>query len=176
MRMCPVCRVLMSDILIHLKGCAKTVPLHTALPANPRYWLGADSKATPVGLYATQSQVTTRATRRTRPWATNATHSHSYMLMELWFTCLFSFYSGTLFFCWSTSRQVIVPLYFSSIWTLKPGGWMGLSDYCYHFLHESFLKVPFLKEQSDLVHSSLLPPSPAVILQLLMVKTNCMTV
>lgn len=55
--LCPICRVLMSDILIHLKGCAKTVPLHTTLPANPRYWLGADSKATPVGLCTTQSQV-----------------------------------------------------------------------------------------------------------------------
>ena len=60
MMLCPVCRVLMSDILIHLKGCAKTVPLHTTLPANPRYWLGADSKATPVGLCATQSQVNNR--------------------------------------------------------------------------------------------------------------------
>lgn len=49
---------LMSDICIHLKGCAKTTPLHTALPANPRYWLGTDPKATPVGLCATQSQVT----------------------------------------------------------------------------------------------------------------------
>lgn len=56
--LCPVCHVLMSDILIHLKGCAKTVPLHTTLPANPRYWLGADSKATPVGLCTTRSQVT----------------------------------------------------------------------------------------------------------------------
>lgn len=58
MMLCPVCHVLMSDILIHLKGCAKTVPLHTTLPANPRYWLGADSKATPVGLCTTRSQVT----------------------------------------------------------------------------------------------------------------------
>ena len=58
MMLCPICRVLMSDILIHLKGCAKTVPLHTTLPANPRYWLGADSKATPVGLCTSQSQVT----------------------------------------------------------------------------------------------------------------------
>lgn len=57
MMLCPICHVLMSDILIHLKGCAKTVPLHTTLPANPRYWLGADSKAAPVGLCTTQSQV-----------------------------------------------------------------------------------------------------------------------
>lgn len=58
--LCPICRVLMSDILIHLKGCAKTVPLHTTLPANPRYWLGADSKATPVGLCAARSKVIDR--------------------------------------------------------------------------------------------------------------------
>lgn len=64
MMLCLVCCVLTSDILIHLKGCAKTVPLHTTLPANPRYWLGADSKTTPVGLCTTQSQVTARATKR----------------------------------------------------------------------------------------------------------------
>lgn len=57
MMLCPICPVLTSDILVHLKGCAKTVPLHTTLPANPRYWLGADSKATPVGLCTSQSQV-----------------------------------------------------------------------------------------------------------------------
>lgn len=56
--------VLMSDVLIHLKGCAKTVPLHTTLPANPRYWLGADSKATPVGLCTTQSQVISHKSNR----------------------------------------------------------------------------------------------------------------
>ena len=81
MMLCSVCPVLMSDILIHLKGCAKTVPLHTTLPANPRYWLGADSKATPVGLCTTQSQVITRARKPNR--ARNDSHSHSYMLMEL---------------------------------------------------------------------------------------------
>lgn len=57
MTCCPACCVLMSDPLIHLKGCAKTAPLHTTLPANPRYWLDADSKATPVGLCSTRSQV-----------------------------------------------------------------------------------------------------------------------
>lgn len=67
LRTCPLCRVLMSDLLIHLKGCAKTVPLHTALPANPRYWLGADPKATPVGLCTAQSQVTTRARKKLKP-------------------------------------------------------------------------------------------------------------
>ena len=89
MMLCPICRVLMSDILIHLKGCAKTVPLHTTLPANPRYWLGADSKATPVGLCTSQSQVTDPESdekkqnktkkKNNRPRATNATHSHSYI-------------------------------------------------------------------------------------------------
>ena len=79
----------MSDILIHLKGCAKTAPLHTTLPANPRHWLGADPKATPVGLYATRSQVMTNYYNTTRnqqqqqqqqqPQAPITTHSHSYM-------------------------------------------------------------------------------------------------
>lgn len=52
-----VCCVLMSNVVIHLKDGAKTAPLHTALPANPRHWLGADSKAAHVGLCTTQSQV-----------------------------------------------------------------------------------------------------------------------
>ena len=79
----------MNDILIHLKGCAKTAPLHTTLPANPRHWLGADPKATPVGLYATRSQVMTNYYNTTRnqqqqqqqqqPQAPLPTHSHSYM-------------------------------------------------------------------------------------------------
>lgn len=57
MMLCSVCAMLMSNILIYLKGCAKTVPLHTTLPANPRHWLGADPKTTPVGLCTTRSQV-----------------------------------------------------------------------------------------------------------------------
>lgn len=97
MMLCPICPVLTSDILVHLKGCAKTVPLHTTLPANPRYWLGADSKATPVGLCTSQSQVI-KSNKRHRHRI--ATHCHSYLLMELSFTFVF-YYSGTLlFFFW----------------------------------------------------------------------------
>lgn len=80
---CLICLLLISDILIHLKGCAKTVPLHTTLPANPRYWLGADSKATPVGLCTTQSQVITIAGAGEPNGAGNVSHFHSYMLMQL---------------------------------------------------------------------------------------------
>lgn len=72
----PVCCVLMSNVLIHLKDGAKTAPLHTALPANPRHWLGADSKAAYVGLCATQSQVTSSNVYRKE--STSHEH-HSFM-------------------------------------------------------------------------------------------------
>lgn len=73
--LCPICRVLMSDILIHLKGCAKTVPLHTTLPANPRYWLGADSKATPVGLCTTQPKVINHKSSERKQTTSHKCHS-----------------------------------------------------------------------------------------------------
>lgn len=40
-----------------LKGYAKTVPLHSALSAHPRFWLGADTKATSVALYPARPKV-----------------------------------------------------------------------------------------------------------------------
>lgn len=131
MMLCPICRVLMSDILIHLKGCAKTVPLHTTLPANPRYWLGADSKATPVGLCTTQSQVINRQSdkKENRPRATNATHSHSYILVIYFcFTVAqFCFYTGeppTLSLVYSSGHSPCVFLFHMDT-KCKGGGVVG---------------------------------------------------
>lgn len=69
----PVHCVLMSNILIHLKDHAKTAPLHSALPANPRHWLGADSKAAHVGMCTGRSQVTCHHSYA--PQVTSAAHS-----------------------------------------------------------------------------------------------------
>lgn len=69
----PVRCVLTSNILIHLKDRAKTAPLHSALPANSRHWLGADSKAAHVGVCTGRSQVTCH--RSYAPQATSAAHS-----------------------------------------------------------------------------------------------------
>lgn len=45
-------------LLVHLKARAKAAPLHSALPTHPRYWLGADAKATPVALCTAWPKVT----------------------------------------------------------------------------------------------------------------------
>lgn len=126
MMLCPICRVLMSDILIHLKGCAKTVPLHTTLPANPRYWLGADSKATPVGLCATQSQVINHKSNEKKLTTSHKCHSFPFIHAHgvvIYFCFLLQWHSFVFsgeppHYLWSTP-QVIAPLYFSSIWTLE---------------------------------------------------------
>lgn len=73
MMLSPVHCVLMSNVLIHLKDRAKTAPLHSALPANPRHWLGADSKAAHVGVCTGRSQVTCH--HGYAPQATSAAHS-----------------------------------------------------------------------------------------------------
>lgn len=111
MMLCPVCHVLMSDILIHLKGCAKTVPLHTTLPANPRYWLGADSKATPVGLCTTRSQVTNH-----KDHLKKIDHKpemplipiHMYLIFVLF---CFVYYSGIIFFSSKPPHSILGPVF-----------------------------------------------------------------
>lgn len=65
-RMKLVCCVLMTNVVIRLKGRAKAAPLHSALPANPRHWLGADSKAAHVGLRTSPTQVTSVHARPVR--------------------------------------------------------------------------------------------------------------
>lgn len=151
--LCAVCPLLMSNILIHLKGCAKTVPLHSTLPANPRHWLGADSKATPVGLCTTRSQVNTTARKLNN--AGNASHSHSYVLMEVWFTfsitaAQFFFILYDLFACFFWVIRIIFGRLHSVFlfhMDARDGGGLrgGCLPACCHKLHLRFLKVAFLK-------------------------------
>lgn len=144
--LCPICRVLMSDVLIHLKGCAKTVPLHTTLPANPRYWLGADSKATPVGLCTTQSQVISHQSKEKEtdrqchychplpfihacdlPWFISIPVAHFLFLV------LFFWPTTTLFLVYSSGHSFSVFLFHMDTKVGREGRvgggcWMGLSD------------------------------------------------
>lgn len=186
--LCPICRVLMSDILIHLKGCAKTVPLHTTLPANPRYWLGADSKATPVGLCTTQSQVIDRKSNEKK--LTTSHKCHSFPFIHAHGVVIYFLFSITVaqfcFFWWTTTLSLVyssghspsVFLFHMDTRVGEGGGWMNGAACC-HIIHVRFLKGPFLKEASGLVRSPptiLEPLSAAVMHPLLMVQTNCMTV
>lgn len=98
----PVDCVLMSDLLIHLKDRAKTAPLHSALPANPRHWLGADSKAAHVGVCTGRSQVTRHQSYA--PQATSAAHSAPSV--------------AAMFVVVLAPHHVESPLSFSSIWTV----------------------------------------------------------
>lgn len=97
------------------KGCSKTVPLHTTLPANPRHRLGADSKTTPVGLCSSRSQVT----RRDKERATNSSHIHAHRLCFTFGFILCIQFSTIL--CYehhilrSTPQAILHS--FSSIWT-----------------------------------------------------------
>lgn len=138
--------LLISDILIHLKGCAKTVPLHTTLPANPRYWLGADSKATPVGLCTTQSQVITRQEQESHTehkcLSFSFIHAHAIVI----------YFQLQWHFCCNPQHC----LYFSSIWTLecdREWMWSLQPDYC-HIPHVISLNWFFWKKPRSLVQVS----------------------
>lgn len=124
--LCSVCAMLMSDILIHLKGCAKTVPLHTTLPANPRHWLGADPKTTPVGLCTTRSQVIPnhRSQKAKQPGTPLILiHTSSWTSDLLLFSSTVALFYD-FFFNLVRHHIVLVrsPQYFSSIWTLERRG------------------------------------------------------
>lgn len=142
MMLCPICHVLMGDILIHLKGCAKTVPLHTTLPANPRYWLGADSKATPLGLCTPQSQVNLSRGQ----W--QEMHLKRWMLliplhMYLWFIFCFllelhSFVVNHIkSLVYSSGHCPSVFLFHMDIRVERAVGWMGLMSAIMSYMYDS---------------------------------------
>lgn len=132
--LCSICRVLMSDILIHLKGCTKTVPLHTTLPANPRYWLGADSKATPVGLCAARSKVINRKSNEREP-----DRQPQLPLIPIHICSWTSIYL-------QSTAAFIAYLY------IYPYG--PYLTACCHILHVRLLKVTVLKEAPGLIRTS----------------------
>lgn len=137
MTCCLVCCVLMSDPLIHLKGCAKTAPLHTTLPANPRHWLDADSKATPVGLCSTRSQVgkSSRITPTMNDWIHELSKQFIQSLirsatsdqyhMRLWFAFVFCSYDSIGYF------QFIITVFLRRSPTQH---WYSLMDQCWTWL------------------------------------------
>lgn len=141
--------VLMSNILIHLKDRAKTAPLHSALPANPRHWLGADSKAAHVGLCTTRSQVTSSNIHGEKPTsatnATNATHSvHAQALLQFSVTfavvLLANYHLTSLLLC-----------VFSSIWTVdQTADWACCLILHAHLLLASFFKLAALQSSANL--------------------------
>lgn len=147
MTLSPVYCALMSIVLIHLKDGAKTAPLHSALPANPRHWLGADSKAAHVGLCATRPQVTcSDIDGKKKAHQRHERHSFSSRTRSPAAFCCYVCYrpSG------EPSSSSSAPLCFSSIWTVEQtADWA-----CCLVLHAHLIFASFFFEPAALQSSS----------------------